>query len=91
MRNHAPLNWPATLSLAFGLAALVGLGPAGSIFAIVLGHVGFRHSEHVGVGRVQADWGLLIGYITLAIWVIVVVVLIRNWFVLLEWQQRLLG
>lgn len=74
-----PRNWAATISLAMGLSSLVGLGPVGSILAIVFGHVGVAPEHQVGVGVRRAEWGLLLGYVTLAIWVIAVILIVRGW------------
>lgn len=89
VRDHAALNWPAIISLASGLAALVGLGPVGSVFAIVLGHIGVKHAQRIDAGHDQADWGLILGYGSLLLWGILLVILTRNVAVVLEWWQQL--
>lgn len=75
------LNWPAVVSLAVGVAAMVTFWlfalPIAAI-AVVLGHVGLKHSARIGVGRLQALWGLILGYVAAMFTVVAGVVTLVN-------------
>lgn len=84
----APSNGAAVTALVLGIIALVigiwspipivGIVPAfiaflPSVLAAVFGHVGLNQAAKNGVGRGQAMTGMILGYATLAIIVLVTV------------------
>lgn len=81
-----PSNGIATTSLVFGIVGAVigiwawipflGLAAAGmgfplALVAVITGHIGLNRSKEMGVGRSFAGTGMTLGYVTLAVIVLV--------------------
>ena len=67
-------TWVCHIALFLGVCFAVCIAPFTTIAGIVLGHTGFNASKEMsGMGRSEAIAGLVMNYLSLAVYVILVV------------------
>jgi uncharacterized membrane protein len=69
----------AVASLVLGIVSIILVPVISGILAVVFGHVSNGTARREGRrSSQQANWGLILGYLGLVLWVIVIVVIVVN-------------